>query len=100
MITSAILTYQITTSVLSDIDLVKEGWQIKFSTTDGLVVATKQDVIKMFQPATAAMNMSIQNIEKHNTHVGDLIITKIDFGPGKIGVVWNIEKRVAEAWLH
>ena len=100
MITTAIITTQITTSVLSDIDLVKEGWQIKFSTTDGLIVATKQDVVEMFHPETAAMNMTIQNTEKYNTHMGELIITKIDFGPGKIGVVWNAKQRIVEAWLH
>ena len=100
MTTTAIFTIQITTSVLSDIDLVKEGWQIKFSTADGAVVATKQNVVEMFHPETAAMNMTIQNTEKYNTHMGELIITKIDFGPHKVGVVWNAEQRVAEAWLH
>ena len=54
----------------------------------------------MFHPETAAMNMTIQNTEKYNTHMGELIITKIDFGPHKVGVVWNAEQRVAEAWLH
>lgn len=100
MTTTAIFTIQITTSVLSDIDLVNEGWQIKFSTADGFVVATKQNVVEMFHPETAAMNMTIQNTEKYNTHMGELIITKIDFGPHKVGVVWNAEQRVAEAWLH
>ena len=100
MTTTAIFTIQITTNVLSDIDLVKEGWQIKFSTTDGFVVATKQDVVEMFHPETAAMNMTIQNTEKYNTHMGELIITKIDFGPDKIGLVWNAKQRIVEAWLH
>lgn len=100
MTTTAILTRQITTSILSGIDLVKEGWQIKFTTTDGTVIATKQDIVEMFHPETAAMNMTIHNTEKYNTHVGEVIIAKIDFGPGKTGLVWNAKGRVAEAWLN
>lgn len=100
MKTNAIFTFQITTPSLSEIDLVKEGWQIKFTTVDGTVVATKQNVVEMFHPETAAMNMTIHNIEMYNTHEGEFIITKIDFGPGKTGVVWNAKERVAEAWMN
>lgn len=61
MKTTAIFTRQITTSTLSEIDLVRQGWQIKFTTADGTVVATKQDVVEMSHPEIAATNMTCNN---------------------------------------
>lgn len=96
----AIFTRTFTTNTLSEIDLVKEGWQIKFTTADGTVVATKQDVVELYLPEAAELDMTIHNTEKYNTHEGEIIISKIDFGPGKVGLIWNAKERVAEAWLN
>ena len=100
MKTTAIFTRTLTTSSLSEIDLVRKGWQIKFTTTDGTVVATKQDVVEMSHPETAATNMTCHNTFKSDTLNGEVIITKIDFGPGKTGLVWNAKEHVTEAWLN
>ena len=96
---TAIVTRTFTTNTLSEIDLVKEGWQIKFTTADGTIVATKQDVVETY-PETAELNMTIQNTEKYNTHEGEIIVSKIDFGPGKVGLIWNAKDRCAEAWMN
>ena len=100
MKTTAIFTRQITTSTLSEIDLVRRGWQIKFTATDGTVVATKQDIVEMSHPESAAGNMTAHNAFKADTTNGEVIITKIDFGPGKVGLVWNAKECVSEAWLN
>ena len=100
MKTTAIFTRTHTTSTVSAFDLVRQGWQIKFTTTDGTVVATKQDVVEMSHPETAATNMTCHNTFKSDTLNGEVIITKIDFGPGKTGLVWNAKEHVTEAWLN
>ena len=43
---------------------------------------------------------TIQNTEKYNTHEGEIIVSKIDFGPGKVGLIWNAKDRCAEAWMN
>ena len=100
MKTTAIFTRQITTSTLSEIDLVRRGWQIKFTATDGTVVATKQDVVEVSHPEAAAGNMTALNTFKADTLNGEVIITKIDFGPGKVGLIWNAKRGASEAWLN
>ena len=100
MKTIAIFTRQITTSTISEFDLVRLGWQIKFTTADGKIVATRQDVIEMSHPESAAGNMTAHNAFKSDTLNGEVIIAKIDFGPGKTGLVWNAKGRVSEAWLN
>lgn len=100
MKTTAIFTRQITTATLSEIDLVRKGWQIKFTATDGTVVATKQDIVEMSHPEAAAGNMTAHNAFKADTPNGEVVITKIDFGPGKVGLIWNAKRRTSEAWLN
>ena len=99
MKTTSIITRQITTSTLTEIDLVRQGWQIQYTTTDGKVIATKQKVVEMSHPESAAGNMTTYNLSA-DTPSGELIVAKIDFGPGKVGLIWNTKKRLAEAWLN
>ena len=99
MKTPAIFTRTLTTSTVSAFDLVRLGWQIVSIDIDGVIIATKQQIVSCDKDA-AMSNMMLHNIYDSKKKYGTEIISKIDFGVYKLGLVWNAEDRCAEAWMN
>ena len=99
MKTTAIFTRTLTTSTVSAFDLVRQGWQIVSIDIDGVITATKQQLVNCDKDA-AASNMMLRNLYDSKKKYGTEIVSKIDFGVYKVGLVWNAEDRCAEAWMN
>ena len=99
MKTTAIFTRTLTTSTVPAFDLVRQGWQIQSIDIDGVITATKQQLVNCDKDA-AMSNMTRHNLCDSNKEYGTEIVSKIDFGVYKICLVWNAEDRCAEAWMH
>ena len=96
---TAIITRTLTTSTISAFDLVRKGWFIQ-SNINGIITATKQQICSFKHPELASWRMEEHNIYSSNAKHGLDLITKIDFGPCKVGVIWNNTICRAEAWMH
>ena len=99
MKTTAIFTRTLTTNTVSAFDLVRQGWQIVSIDTDGVITATKQQLVNCDKDA-AMSNMMLHNLYDSQRKYGTEIISKIDFGVYKVGLVWNANARRAEAWMN
>ena len=99
MKTTAIFTRTLTTSTVPAFDLVRQGWQIQSIDIDGAITATKQQRVDCDKDA-AMSNMMRHNLCDSNKEYGTEIVSKIDFGVYKVGLVWNAEDRCAEAWMN
>lgn len=99
MKTTAIFTRTLTTATVSAFDLVKQGWQIVSIDIDGVITATKQQVVNCDKDA-AMSNMMLRNLYDSQKSYGTEIISKIDFGVYKVGLVWNAEDRCVESWMN
>lgn len=99
MKTTAIFTRTLTTSTVSAFDLVRQGWQIQSIDINGVITATKQQLVNCDKDA-AMSNMMLHNLCDSNKSYGTEIVSKIDFGVYKVGLVWNTEDRCAEAWMN
>ena len=99
MKTIAIFTRTLTTSTVSAFDLVRQGWQIVSIDIDGAITATKQQLVNCDKDA-AALNMLRHNLYDSKKKYGTEIVSKIDFGVYKVGLVWNADARRAEAWMN
>lgn len=99
MKTPAIFTRTLTTNTVSAFDLVRQGWQIVSIDIDGVITATKQQLVNCDKDA-AMSNMMLRNLYDSKKKYGTEIISKIDFGVYKVGLVWNAEDRCAEAWMN
>lgn len=99
MKTTAIFTRTLTTNTVPAFDLVKQGWQIVSIDIDGVITATKQQVVNCDKEA-AASNMMLRNLFDSQKKYGTEIISKIDFGVYKVGLVWNAEDRRAESFMN
>ena len=98
MKTTAIFTRELTTTI-SAFDLVRQGWQIVSIDVDGVITATKQEVVAC-DPKTAASKMTTHNLFDSKKKYGKEIITKIDFGVGKTGLFWNAAMGRADAFMN
>lgn len=96
---TAIVTRTVTTSTVSAFDLVRHGWFIQ-SNINGTITASKQQVCDFKHPELASLRMEEWNFNNSKFTYGLDFITKIDFGPCKVGVVWNDTICRAEAWMH
>ena len=99
MKTPAIFTRTLTTNTVSAFDLVRQGWQIVSIDTDGVITATKQQLVNCDKDA-AMSNMMLRNLYDSQRKYGTEIISKIDFGVYKVGLIWNAKDRCAEAWMN
>lgn len=99
MKTNAIFTRTLTTATVSAFDLVKQGWQIVSIDITGVITATKQQVVACDKDA-AMSNMMLRNLYDSQKSYGTEIISKIDFGVYKMGLVWNAEDRCTETFMH
>ena len=99
MKTTAIFTRTLTTSTVSAFDLVRQGWHIVSIDIDGVITATKQQLVNCDKDA-AMSNMKRHNLCDSNKEYGTEIVSKIDFGVYKVCLVWNAEDRCVEAWMH
>ena len=99
MKTPAIFTRTLTTSTVPAFDLVRQGWQIQSIDINGVITATKQQIVNCDKDA-AMSNMTRYNLCDSNKEYGTEIVSKIDFGVYKLGLVWNAEDRCAEAWMN
>lgn len=99
MKTNAIFTRELTTTTVSAFDLVRQGWQVQFIDFNGVITATKQEVVAC-DPKTAASNMTMHNLFDSEKKYGTEIITKIDFGVGKVGLFWDATRRHADAFMN
>ena len=99
MKTTAIFTRTLTTSTVPAFDLVRKGWQIVSVDINGVITATKQQLVNCDKGA-AMSNMMLHNLHDSNKKYGTEIVSKIDFGVYKVGLVWNAEDRCAEAWMN
>ena len=99
MKTPAIFTRTLTTNTVSAFDLVRQGWQIVSIDTDGVITATKQQLVNCDKNA-AMSNMMLRNLYDSKKKYGTEIISKIDFGVYKVGLIWNAKDRCAEAWMN
>ena len=99
MKTTAIFTRTLTTATVSAFNLVKQGWQIVSIDIDGVITATKQQVVNCDKDA-AMSNMMLRNLYDSKKPYGTEIISKIDFCVYKVGLVWNAEDRCAETWMN
>lgn len=99
MKTTAIFTRTLTTSTVSAFDLVRQGWQIVSIDINGVITATKQQLVNCDKDV-AMSNMMLRNLYDSKKKYGTEIISKIDFGVYKVGLVWNSEDRCAEAWMN
>lgn len=99
MKTTAIFTRTLITSTVSAFDLVRQGWQIVSIDIDGVITATKQQLVNC-NKETAASNMMLRNLYDSKKKYGTETISKIDFGVYKVGLVWNAKDRCAEAWMN
>ena len=95
----AIFTRTLTTSTVPAFDLVRQGWQIQSIDVNGVITATKQQIVNCDKDA-AMSNMTRHNLCDSNKEYGTEIVSKIDFGVYKLGLVWNAEDRCAEAWMN
>lgn len=99
MKTNAIFTRTLTTATVSAFDLVRKGWQIVSVDITGVITATKQQVVSCDKDA-AMSNMMLRNLYDSQKSYGTEIVSKIDFGVYKIGLVWNAEDRRVESWMN
>ena len=99
MKTPAIFTRTLTTSTVSAFDLVRQGWQIVSIDIDGVITATKQQLVNCDKDA-AMSNMMLRNLYDSKKKYGTEIVTKIDFGVYKVGLVWNADTRRAETFMN
>ena len=99
MKTPAIFTRTLTTNTVSAFDLVRQGWQIVSIDTDGVITATKQQLVNCDKDA-AMSNMMLRNLYDSKKKYGTEIISKIDFGVYKVGLVWNADARRADVWMN
>lgn len=99
MKTTAIFTRTLTTSTVSAFALVKQGWQIVSIDIDGTITATKQQLVNCDKEA-AASNMMLRNLFDSKKKYGTEIVSKIDFGVYKVGLVWNADARRAESFMN
>ena len=99
MKTTAIFTRTLTTSTVPAFDLVRQGWQIVSIDIDGVIIATKQQIVSCDKDA-AMSNMMLHNLYDSKKKYGTEIISKIDFGVYKVGLIWNAKDRCAEAWMN
>ena len=99
MKTPAIFTRTLTTSTVPAFDLVRQGWQIVSIDIDGVITATKQQLVNCDKDA-AMSNMKRHNLCDSNKEYGTEIVSKIDFGVYEVGHVWNAEDRCAETWMN
>ena len=99
MKTTAIFARTLTTSTVPAFDLVRQGWQIQSIDVNGVITATKQQIVNCDKDA-AMSNMTRHNLCDSNKEYGTEIVSKIDFGVCKLGLVWNAEDRCAEAWMN
>ena len=98
MKTPAIFTRTLTTNTVSAFDLVRQGWQIVSIDIGGVITATKQQLVNCDKDA-AMSNMMLRNLYDSKKKYGTEIISKIDFGVYKVGLIWNANARRAEAWM-
>ena len=99
MKTTAIFTRTLTTNTVSAFDLVRQGWQIVSIDIDGVITATKQQLVNCDKDA-AMSNMMLRNLYDSKKKYGTEIISKIDFGVYKVGLVWNADARRADVWMN
>ena len=99
MKTTAIFTRTLTTNTVSAFDLVKQGWQIQSIDIDGVIIASKQQLVNCDKDA-AALNMLRHNLYDFKKKYGTEIVSKIDFGVCKVGLVWNANARRAEPFMN
>ena len=99
MKTTAIFTRELTTSTVSAFDLVRQGWQIASIDINGVITATKQEVVAC-DPKTAASKMTAHNLFDSKKKYGTEIITKIDFGVGKTVLFWNTAMGEADTFMN
>ena len=99
MKTTAIFTRKLTTSTVPAFDLVRQGWQIVSIDIDGVITATKQQLVNCDKDA-AALNMLRHNLYDSKKKYGTEIISKIDFGVYKVGLIWNADACRADAWMN
>ena len=99
MKTTAIFTRTLTTSTVPAFDLVRQGWQIVSVDINGVITATTPQLVNCDKGA-AMSNMMLHNLHDSNKKYGTEIVSKIDFGVYKVGLVWNAEDRCAEAWMN
>lgn len=99
MKTTAIFTRTLTTSTIPAFDLVRQGWQIVSIDIDGVITATKQQLVNCDKDA-AASNMMLRNLFDSKKKYGTEIVSKIDFGVYKVGLVWNAKDERAETFMN
>lgn len=99
MKTTAIFTRTLTTNTVSAFDLVRQGWQIVSIDVDGVITATKQQLVNCDKDA-AMSNMMLHNLFDSKKKYGTEIVTKIDFGVYKVGLVWNAKDERAETFMN
>lgn len=99
MKTTAIFTRKLTTSTVSAFDLVRQGWQIQSVDIDGTITATKQQLVNCDKDA-AASNMMLHNLFDSKKKYGTEIVSKIDFGVYKVGLIWNAKGERAETFMN
>lgn len=99
MKTNAIFTRELTTTTVSAFDLVRQGWQIQSIDINGVITATKQEVVAC-DPKTAASNMTTHNLFNSEKKYGTEIITKIDFGVGKTGLFWDAAMGETDTFMN
>lgn len=99
MKTTAIFTRTLITSTVPAFDLVRQGWQIQSIDIDGVITATKQQLVNCDKEA-AASNMMLRNLFDSKKKYGIEYVTKIDFGVYKVGLVWNAKDERAETFMN
>ena len=95
----AIFTRTLTTSTVPAFDLVRQGWQIQSIDINGVITATKQQIVNCDKDA-AMSNMTRHNLCDSKKRYGTEIVTKIDFGVYKVGLVWNAKDERAETFMN
>ena len=99
MKTTAIFTRTLITATVPAFDLVRQGWQIQSIDIDGVITATKQQLVNCDKDDVAA-NMILRNRFDSKKKYGTEIISKVDFGVGKTGLRWDFDRQTVEAWLN
>ena len=99
MKTTAIFTRTLTTSTVPAFALVRQGWQIQSIDIDGVITATKQQLVNCDKDA-AMSHMMLRNLYDSKKKYGTEIISKIDFGVYKVGLVWNAKDERAETFMN
>ena len=95
----AIFTRTLTTSTVPAFDLVRQGWQIQSIDINGVITATKQQLVNCDKDA-AMSNMMLHNLYDSKKKYGTEIVSKIDFGVYKVGLIWNADACRADAWMN